>query len=270
MSNEHHAHGTDINSNLILILLGLSALFLYLYAAVNSSRTYRKWPVTRVIYWFLGILCALLPVAGPLARLAHMNFTAHMLGHLLLGMMAPLFIALSAPVTLILRTLPLQFSRRLTRILRSLPFRIVSDPYVASILNIGGLCIIYTTDLFASMHHSSILFLFVHLHVFSAGYLFTISIIYIDKPPHRTSFVYRSVAFVSTMAAHGILSKSMYANSPAGVSAVQAENGVKLMYYGGDAIDICILIIFFSHWFKAVHPHHLLPPIKWGFNNSKK
>ncbi|OCT14348.1 hypothetical protein A8709_26350 [Paenibacillus pectinilyticus] len=270
MSNEHLSHGIGVHSDLLLILLALSAIILYLYAAVNSSRTYRRWPVTRTLYWFLGTLCALLSIAGPLAHLSHMDFTAHMLGHLLLGMLAPLFIALSAPVTLILRTLPVRLSRRLARILRSLPFRIVSDPYVASLFNIGGLFILYTTDLYARMHHSSILFLFVHLHVFSAGYLFTISVIYIDKPSHQTSFVYRSIAFVITMAAHGILSKYMYANSPEGISAIQAENGVKLMYYGGDAIDICILIIFFTHWFKAVHPRHALPPIKVELYNSIK
>lgn len=262
MTNDHLKHGIAVNSDSILILLGLCALFLYLYAAVKSSRTYRKWPVARAIYWFFGIFCAVLPVAGPLAHLAHMNFTAHMLGHLLLGMMAPLFIALSAPVTLTLRTLPLQTSRRLARILRKLPFRIVSDPFAASILNIGGLCILYTTDLYANMHHSLILFLLVHLHVFLAGYLFTISMIYIDKPSHQTSFAYRSIAFVATMAAHGILSKYLYANSLEGISTFQLENGAKLMYYGGDGIDISILIIFFSHWFRAIHSRHALPSIK--------
>ncbi|KRF03395.1 hypothetical protein ASG89_23445 [Paenibacillus sp. Soil766] len=270
MSNEHLAHGSYVNSNFILILLGLSALIFYLYAAKKSSRTFRKWPVARVIYWFLGIFCAVLPIAGPLAHLAYMNFTAHMLGHLLLGMMAPLFIALAAPVTLGLRTLPLQSSRRLARILRSLPFRIVSDPFAASALNIGGLYILYTTDLFSSMHHSSVLFLFVHLHIFSAGYLFTTSIIYIDKPSHRTSFVYRSIAFVSSMAAHGMLSKYLYANSLDGISAVQVEIGAKLMYYGGDAIDMVILVIFFSQWLKAVHPRHAVITIQRELINSKK
>lgn len=253
MTNEHHMHGIDVHTDFIFMLLGISAFFLYLYAAMHSSRTYRKWPITRAIYWLLGILCAVLPVAGPLANLAHMNFTAHMLGHLLLGMMAPLFIALAAPVTLILRTIPLPFSRRLARILKCSPFRIISDPFVASILNIGGLYILYTTDLYASMHHSSLLFLFVHLHVFSAGYLFTISLIYIDKPPHRTSFMYRAIAFVASMAAHGMLSKYLYVNSLEGITAVQVENGAKLMYYGGDAIEVWLLIIFFSQWFKVVH-----------------
>lgn len=253
MTNEHHMHGIDVHTDFIFMLLGSSAFFLYLFAAVHSSRTYRKWPITRVIYWLLGILCAVLPVAGPLAHLAHMNFTYHMLGHLLLGMTAPLLIALSAPVTLILRTVPLPFSRRLARILKCTPFRIIRDPFVASILNIGGLCILYTTDLYVGMHHSSLLFLFVHLHVFLAGYLFTISLIYIDKPPHRSSFMYRSIAFVASMAAHGMLSKYLYANSLDGISTAQIENGAKLMYYGGDAIEVCMLIIFFSQWFKVVH-----------------
>jgi putative membrane protein len=57
--------------------------------------------------------------------------------------------------------------------------------------------------------------------------------IYIDKPPHRTSYVYRGIVLILTMAAHGILSKTIYVNPPLGNSAIQAENGAKLMYYGG-------------------------------------
>lgn len=62
MSSEHLVLGIDVNSDFIPVLLSLSALILYLYAAVNSCRTYRKWPLARAIYWFLGILCAVLPL----------------------------------------------------------------------------------------------------------------------------------------------------------------------------------------------------------------
>ncbi|OAS14871.1 cytochrome c oxidase assembly protein [Paenibacillus oryzisoli] len=271
MSNEHHVHGMDGNPDFILLLLGLGALLLYLYAVVKSNRMYRKWPFARAIYWFLGLLCALLSVAGPLARFAHINFTAHMFDHLLLGMLAPLFIALASPVTLLLRTLPLQSSRRCARILRSLPFRILSDPFASSTLNIGGLCILYTTNLYANMHHSYMLFLAVHLHVFLAGYLFTTSMIYIDKPSHRTSYAYRSIAFILSMAAHGILSKTLYANALDSIfSSVQVANGTMLMYYGGDAIEILILVIFFSQWFKSIHPRHTVIPIQKELYPSKK
>ncbi|CAH1222917.1 hypothetical protein PAECIP111891_05410 [Paenibacillus allorhizoplanae] len=261
MTNDHHfAHGTSANSDFILLLLFSVICLLYLYAAVISSRTYRQWPFSRNIYWLLGLLCIAFSVVGPIANLSHINFTAHMTGHLLLGMMAPLFIALAAPVTLILRTLPLQTARKVSRILKSMPIRIFCDPSVASTLNIGGLCILYTTNLYSNMCHFSFLHFIVHLHLFAAGYLFTTSMIYIDKPPHRASHVYRGIVFVLTMAAHGILSKTIYVDPPHGISAIQAENGAKLMYYGGDAIDIFIIIIFFYQWFKARQPHNSLVP----------
>ncbi|MDU0203312.1 cytochrome c oxidase assembly protein [Paenibacillus sp. MAH-36] len=260
MTNDHFSHGSGAYSDFILILLFSVVLLLYLYAAVISSRTYKQWPFSRYTYWLIGLLCIALSVVGPIANLSHINFTAHMIGHLLLGMLAPLFIALAAPVTLILRTLPLQSARRISRILRGMPFRMLSDPLVASILNIGGLCILYTTNLYSNMHKFSILHIIVHLHIFTAGYLFTISMIYIDRPPHRTSYVYRGIIFIFTIAAHGILSKTIYVNPPLGISATQAETGAKLMYYGGDAIDTFIIIIFFYQWLKIRHPRNSLVP----------
>ena len=97
-------------------------------------------------------------------------------GHLLLGMLAPLLIALSAPMTLLLRTLNVNYARKLSRLLRSHPIRFFSHPIVASILNIGGLWLLYTTNLYTAMHGNLLLHIIVHIHVFIAGYLFTISI----------------------------------------------------------------------------------------------
>lgn len=48
-------------------------------------------------------------VIGPLSRQSHADFTIHMAGHLLLGMLAPLLNAIAAPMTLLLRTLNVHF-----------------------------------------------------------------------------------------------------------------------------------------------------------------
>ena len=61
------------------------------------------------------------------------NFSAHMIGHLLLGMLAPLFIAIAAPMTLILRTLPVPVARKVSHVLRSWPLQILHHPITASI-----------------------------------------------------------------------------------------------------------------------------------------
>ncbi|KMY52941.1 membrane protein [Bacillus sp. FJAT-27231] len=241
---------------LLALPFGL-ALFCYLFAVIRSNRHYKKWPLARTVFWIVGVLFAVFSVAGPLAERARFDFTAHMIGHLFLGMAAPLFMALAAPMTLILRVLPIHLARCLTRLLKSVPVRFVSDPIVASLLNVGGLWILYTTGLYTAMHQSLLLHLFVHVHVFLAGYVFTISLIYIDPIPHRKGFLYRSIVLIVTFAGHGILSKYIYAHPPAGVSLAQAEKGGMIMYYGGDAIDLVFIFILCMHWYKSTRPREL-------------
>ena len=170
-------------------------------------------------------------------------------------MLAPLLMVLAAPMTLALRTLPVDAARGLSRVLKTRPIRTLSDPMVASLLNVGGLWILYTTDLFIAMQKTPFLHRLIHLHVFLAGYLFTASMIYIDPVPHRSSFLYRASVLLIALAAHGILAKYIYAHPPGGVLRSQAESGAMLMYYGGDAIDLILLFIFFLQWYKATRPH---------------
>ncbi|WP_062107587.1 cytochrome c oxidase assembly protein [Bacillus niameyensis] len=251
--NNHIQH-VGIIPQLLLALPFVLAFVMYILAVIFSSRRYKPWPMYRTVCWTLGILLAIIAVAGPLANRAHVSFTAHMFGHLLLGMLAPLLLALAAPITLVLRMLSIPLARKLSKVLKSWPSRVFTNPIVTSFLNIGGLWLLYTTNLYSLMHESTLLHLIVHLHVFLAGYLFTVSMIYIDPTPHRVSFLYRALVFVIALAGHGILSKYIYAQPPKGVPLEEAEFGGMLMYYGGDIIDIILIFILCFHWFRATRP----------------
>jgi len=254
MNNNHIHHDSGISLEYMLLLLIVIILMLYILAAVLSNRRHKKWPLQRTLFWTFGVLCAAAALIGPLANRAHMDFTAHMLSHLLLGMLAPILIALAAPMTLVWRTLHVKTARRLSNLLKSWPVRTISDPVVAAFLNLGGLWILYMTNLYSAMQQNILLHLFMHLHIFIAGYLFTISMIYIDPTPHRSSFIYRAIVLVIASASHGILAKYIYAQPPNGVPAAQAEIGSMIMYYGGDAIDAILIFIFCLQWFKASRP----------------
>jgi putative membrane protein len=104
------------------------------------------------------------------------------------------------------------------------------------------------------MQHNTLLHLLIHLHVFFAGYLFTVSMIYIDPIIHRMSFIYRATVMIIALAGHGILTKYIYANPPISVPALQAEKGAIFMYYGGDAIDLILIFIFCFQWYRAARP----------------
>ncbi|MFC3038668.1 cytochrome c oxidase assembly protein [Virgibacillus xinjiangensis] len=247
-------HHLPVFAEWVLSLPFLAALFIYIAALIVSRKNGRHWPIYRTMLWLAGTLLCLISVAGPLAQLAHGDFRVHMTGHLLLGMLGPLLMALGAPVKLLLRSLPVEHAKKFTRILRSRILGFLSNPAVTATVNLGGLWILYTTDLYQLMHESTLLHILIHLHIFLAGYLFTVSLIYVEPIPHRTSYLYRSAILVLALAAHGILSKHIYANPPQGVPSQEAETGGMLMYYGGDAVDLLIVVILCYHWYQAAAP----------------
>ncbi|SIS46296.1 cytochrome c oxidase assembly protein [Salimicrobium flavidum] len=252
-------NGGGLFLDVILILPFLLLIVLYISAAIMSSRSrhLQKWPVHRSILFSLGVVCAGSAVIGPLAEQALVDFRAHMVGHLLLGMLAPLLLVLARPVTLLLRTLPVSLARKLTLFLRSSYVRVLSHPITASVLNIGGLWVLYTTDLFHMMHEQLWIHVLIHLHVFLAGYLFTMAMIYMEPVAHRYSYLYRAVVFVFALAGHGILSKYLYASPPSGVPKSEAETGSMIMYYGGDVIDAVIIFLLCLQWYKATKPEKM-------------
>lgn len=264
----HVHHGSEAWPGWLSFLPFLLILLLYVYGALKSGRSYKAWPLRRYLYAFLGIASAAAALAGPLADRARTDFAAHMTGHLLLGMLAPLLLALAAPVTLLLRSLPVRAGRRAAGVLRHRVFGLLSDPLTASLLNIGGLYVLYLTPLYSWMHHCISLHVLIHAHVFMAGYLFTASFVSIDPAPHRKSFVYRAVVLVLALAAHGILAKHLYAYPPEGVSAEQAQTGSLIMYYGGDAVDILLITVFCLQWYKAARPRGSAAAVPQKSRNS--
>lgn len=244
----------EFAAQVIFALPFFIAVVWYIVAAIASSRHHKQWPLYRMTFFVFGIICAIITVIGPLGKLAHTNFIAHMIGHLLLGMLAPLLIVLAAPMTLLFRSLPVTSARSIARVLKSHPVRVLMNPAFTSLLNIGGLWLLYTTDLYSLMLENVFLHVLIHFHVFLAGYVFTASMIYIDPTPHRLSFVYRASMMVIALSGHAILSKFIYANPPDGVAVEQAKIGGMLMYYGGDAIDIIIICILCFQWYKASRP----------------
>jgi putative membrane protein len=237
-------------------------ILFYLLAMRTSAKRFKAWPLRKLLLFVSGIVIGLQAVAGPIAMHAHHSFVYHMIGHLLLGMLAPLLLVLSQPVTLLLRALPQSGGRAVSRIFRSGYARFLIHPITAAVLNIGGLWFLYTTHLFHYMHQSSFVSMLVHLHIFAAGYLFTLAMLYTDPVPYRKSYLYRVIVFVFALAGHGILSKYLYANPPMGIAAADAQQGAMLMYYGGDLIDLTIIVILCWQWYQAAAPKTSLSTAK--------
>lgn len=234
-----------------LVILALATAAVGYFAAVRTARHRGAWPVHRAALWCAGLASAGAGMVGPVATAAHSSFTAHMVGHVLVGMVAPLLLVLAAPITVALRALPVPWARLLTRALRERVVRILTHPVIAATLNMGGLWLLYTTDLYQLMHSSVVVYALVHAHIFLAGYIFTASLVGVDPNPHPTSMLLRSVVLITFVAAHSVLAKRLYASPPTGISPTDAHAGSQLMYYGGDLVDVTLIVLLFVGWYRA-------------------
>jgi putative membrane protein len=246
---DHSEHATTV----LLALPFVAAMLLYALA-VHTSRARRPWPWWRPVLWCAGLVSALLAVVGPLAERSDESFVAHMVGHVLLGMVAPLLLVLSAPVTLALRALPVRAARSLVRVLASAPLRFLTHPVTAAVLSLGGLWVLYATPLFGQLQTSELVHALVHAHVLIWGYLLTAAIVGVDPDPRRLAHLPRAAAFTAYAAGHAILAKFLYAHPPTGVGARAAERGAMVMYYGGDLTDVATLVLLGHSWYVSSRP----------------
>jgi putative membrane protein len=226
----------------------LVALALYVMGAARLRRRGDAWPWWRDLSFTLGSAgLALSPLPGG-------EFTAHMLQHVIVGMLAPLLLVLARPVTLALRALPPGRARRvLLAVARSRPATVLVFPPVAAALDVGGLWVLYRTHLFAATHDHPWQHALVHVHVFAAGLLFSAAVCQLDPLRHRYSILLRAATLVAAGTAHAVLAKSLWVAPPPGTafSAADLHTGAELMYYGGDLAEIALAVVMAAQWYAA-------------------
>jgi putative membrane protein len=75
-----------------------------------------------------------------------------------------------------------------------------------------------------------------------------------DPLPHRRSHLHRALVLLAAIAGHDLLAKSLYADPPALAPVGQVETGAMIMYYGGDAVHLIVLVLLCAHWYRAARP----------------
>ncbi|MGA4691236.1 cytochrome c oxidase assembly protein [Rhodococcus sp. AB351] len=263
-----HDHPTQAGPGalaLVVLFAAAVAVALYIGAAVRLRRRGDAWPWWRDASVAAGAgavaAAAVLPLGTaavlPLGTAAVFPlsggpFTAHMAGHLLVGMVGPLLIVLGRPMTLLLRTVPVGGARAgLLTVLHSRPAALLTAPAVAAVLDMGGLWVLYRTPLFAAMHDDPLVATVVHLHVFAAGMLFTVAICRLDPLRRRYGLAHLAVVLLVAGAAHAVLAKTLYAQSPPGTmfAASDLQAGAQLMYYGGDVVGVALAVVLAVRWY---------------------
>jgi putative membrane protein len=225
-------------------------------AGVRSlSRRRRPWRSRRTACFAGGLLVVVVALASPLAT-EEERFTVHMVQHLLVGMLAPLLLALSAPVTLALRTLPKRARQALVAALRTRVVQVLAHPITATALFVAGLLGLYLTPLYDETSRHALLHVAIHLHLLLSGCLLTWSFVGLDPVPRRGGPALRIGLLAIALATHAALAKAIYA----GYGSIDAgtddrRRGAMIMYYGGDAIDVALITVFFFQWYIAGGRH---------------
>jgi cytochrome c oxidase assembly factor CtaG/putative copper export protein len=191
-----------------LAIVGLGTA-LYLRGVWAMRRRGDSWPVGRTISWLLGMVVISWATFGGLGAYSHVLFSAHMGSHMLLSMVAPIFLVLGAPATLALRTLPGprqpgEVSPRglLLAFLQSRFSRLITHPLIGPALFVGSLYGLYFSGAFQALMSNHWGHAVMELHFLAVGTLYYYVLIGIDPAPRALAPLVRFGMLLVTIPFH--------------------------------------------------------------------
>jgi putative copper resistance protein D len=131
--------------------------------------------------------------------------SVHMVQHMFLSMLVPMALALGAPVTLALRTLPPAPRRWLLAVLHSWPAKVLTFPPLTFLLYVVSPWALYFSGWYPATLDSTYLHEMMHLHLVLVGSLFFWPIVGVDPIPGQVSYPFRMLLVVLTLPFHAFL-----------------------------------------------------------------
>ncbi len=247
-----------------LFLVTLVAAWCYLSGVRRLSARGRRWPVGRSVAFGSGLLVIAFATQSGFAQYDSVLFSMHVAQHLLLGMVAPLLLVLSAPVTLALQASHRPAQERWLRGLRSRPVRVITHPVVVWVLFGGTLVVLYFTGLYELSLRNPSVHLLVHVHFVVIGCLFMAYVIGIDPLPRsfgyggRLLFVAVVLPFhaflgVALLGRRTVLAADWYAHvsRPWGGGALGDQKlGAGMLWAFGELFGLVALGIVLYQWMR--------------------
>ncbi|MFW0170321.1 cytochrome c oxidase assembly protein [Rothia sp. P4278] len=242
--------------------------FSYLWALLKVRRVGGKWPIGRTLSWFFGLFILLYITSGALTVYARVLFSAHMVEHMFLTMVCPIFLVLGAPITLLLRALePRQDGTRgprewILRLVHSGWSKVITHPIFAAVNFAGSIVVVYFTPLFGVMLRYHVGHEFMLIHFLITGYIFSLVLIGIDPIPYRPAHLMRLLLIIATLGYHAfvgiaimqmdtLLQASWFGNlgRPWGLSAIEDQQlGGSLMWAIGEIPTMVIAVSVAVQW----------------------
>jgi len=190
-----------------------------------------------------------------------------MIQHMLLTMVAPVFLALGAPVTLALRTLPPRGRALLLRLLHSRFARVVTFPLIPWLLFVGSPFALYFSSWYPATLDNRALHELLHVHFLLVGCLFFWPMVGVDPIPGRVAYPFRMLMLFATLPFHaflGIAIMSVKDNGDGLIAAAhylplrglqgsvfQQQVGGGALWSSGDLVGLLFLAVTLTQWMKA-------------------
>jgi cytochrome c oxidase assembly factor CtaG len=243
---------------------------LYLFGVLRLRQRGDAWPINRTASFLIGMLVFLGITCSGLNEYGMYLFSAHMVQHMMLSMVDPLFLLLGAPITLALRVLrpagPGRTGPReiILSLLHSRFAKVVSSPLFTLPLFIVSLYGLYFTSLFDFLMKSRVGHDAMLVHFLFVGLLFFWPVMGVDPAPHRSPFVIRILELFAVMPFHAFfgiaimmsnsLFETAFANPPSswGLTALSDQNTAgSIAWAFGEAPTIIVLLVLFTQWAKS-------------------
>jgi cytochrome c oxidase assembly factor CtaG len=251
-------------------LTSVIAVFLLVAAALYGYGVYRlrqrgdHWPPGRSVAFGLGGLgsIAAVTVTG-IEAYDDTLLSVHMVQHMVLSMVGPIFLALGAPVTLALRTLPPDPRKVLLAVLHSRVVKVLTFPLVAFALFIANPFILYFTNVYRLTLEHEWLHELVHVHFVVTGCLFFWPLLGLDPLPNRWPYPARALLMVLSVPFHTVLGLTImqsrtlvggdwYPNLHLTWSNPWNDQVVAggILWAGGEIVSVTMLGILVLQWIK--------------------
>lgn len=224
-----------------------------------------EWPAGRALGFFAGLAVAAYAILGGIGRYDQVLFSAHMAQHMLLAMVVPVLLALGAPITLALRTLPARPRGWLLAVLQSKLGAVLVSPALGFALMAATPFALYFSGLYQfTLEHSWAHYL-IHAHFVAVGCLFFWPLLGIDPLPHRPPHWARVLVLFLMLPFHAFLGIALMTGDTAiaasyyasvgrtwGASVLSDQHtGGGLMWAAGDILGGFLFLTVLIQWSRA-------------------
>jgi putative copper resistance protein D len=240
---------------------------LYLWGVWTLHERGDRWPAGRTAAFLGGMAWFVVATQSGLAAYDTALLSVHMVQHMVLAMVVPVFLALGAPVTLALRTLPRTPRGLLLSVLHSRVAKVLTFPPLTFTLYVVSPWALYFSGWYAASLHSPYVHELMHVHLVLVGSLFFWPLLGVDPLPGRVAYPFRVLMVVLTLPFHaflgvtimqqtGLIGGSWYPDLhqvlpwlPDAAADQRLAGGI--LWGSGDLIGLLFFAVLFVQWVRS-------------------